>query len=237
MRNKLIGALGGLTMLLSPMAFKDAKAESLEQLTAPSQEVLLAALPADLSQKSIRMKANDGKEYDYTYEFMRNRAMKSQGLTESQADDYMRQNFRQYFQPSQPKTVNVDSLWRSALVPGWGQWKKGEKDRALWLGGATALSYAGVIASYLSAVNANNNYRSIGPNQPQGTYDSAFSGAEHASNINLAANVIFETLYLWNLWDAATHKPGNGNASAPKEGVQLGVGSKGEPMLTFNKSF
>jgi tetratricopeptide (TPR) repeat protein len=51
------------------------------------------------------------------------------------------------------------AAWRSALLPGWGQWYKGQKKKALWTGTAFGLSATFTVAAALLEKHYHQKYR------------------------------------------------------------------------------
>ncbi len=109
------------------------------------------------------------------------------------------------------------SLWRSALVPGWGQWNRGETIKSGSILGATLLGLALVSTSYSQYQSAEKNYKSTsnlvmlipGDRESIGLtfLNLAQSGAAREKQNKAAAQgqvaIGFVALvYLYNLFDA-----------------------------------
>lgn len=114
-------------------------------------------------------------------------------------------------------------LWRSALLPGWGQAYNGQNHKAWLLGGATWASFAGVAGSYFLG------------NQADADYEAATNASDAVSRYQTAYNyyvanqvfyVVFGLLYTSNILDAALNAnapDGGAGARAALPGVQLAV--------------
>ena len=94
-------------------------------------------------------------------------------------------------------------LWRSALIPGWGQAYNGQKHKALVLGGMTWALLAGTVATYVAAGSAYDDYAALGPGTSSADFDAAFAKADNMALANEAFGLLFYTAYAYNVFDAA----------------------------------
>lgn len=80
---------------------------------------------------------------------------------------------------SEPQVSPNGALWRSAIIPGWGQRYKGEKSKGWVLTGLAAGLLAGTVAAYAYDRNAHNAYENLGPTTggqptPESTFESDY---------------------------------------------------------------
>jgi tetratricopeptide (TPR) repeat protein len=94
-------------------------------------------------------------------------------------------------------------LWRSALLPGWGQAYNGQRRKAWVLGGLTWGLFAATAATYVAAGTALDDYHALGPGRPASDFDNAFTKADNLAVANEAVGLLFYTAYAYNLFDAA----------------------------------
>jgi tetratricopeptide (TPR) repeat protein len=97
------------------------------------------------------------------------------------------------------------SLARSAVLPGWGQARNGERRKALWVGTITLGLLAGTVATYVAADQALADYRALGPGTPASDFDAAFGRADGMAVLNQVLGISFYSAYAYNLFDAASH--------------------------------
>lgn len=190
----------------------------------PAAEIMLAEVPSDVVQKTIKMKASNGNLYDYDFETIQKRVMQSKKLSEEQANEHMRNDpqFKQYFKS--PSGANLDAGWRSALIPGWGQMHNGQSTKAYALGGLTlGLLVSGFITEGMSE-NAGREYETA-----KSDFDTKYSAWESAANLNHGIVTAFGIAYTWQLIDAFISKKTNISSRVditPKGGVELAFTKK-----------
>lgn len=73
------------------------------------------------------------------------------------------------------------ALWRSTVIPGWGQRYKGEKAKGWIFTGVAAGLAAGTVGSYLYAKQAHADYERLGPNDSAGTFQSKYNSSVNAA--------------------------------------------------------
>lgn len=94
-------------------------------------------------------------------------------------------------------------LWRSLVLPGWGQAYNGQKRKA-WITGALTLGLLGAtLYTYSATDQALAEYRALGPTATQSQFDDAFGRADGLAVLNQAFGVAFYSAYAWNAFDAA----------------------------------
>ena len=96
-------------------------------------------------------------------------------------------------------------LWRSALLPGWGQYYNGQHDKALIVGGVTLGLLAATVVTYFAAGSALDDYHALGPGTSNADFDAAFSKADGLAIANEAIGLCFYGAYAYNVFDAGTH--------------------------------
>jgi tetratricopeptide (TPR) repeat protein len=110
------------------------------------------------------------------------------------------------------------ALWRSALVPGWGQAYNHQKGKAWTVGIVTLGLLAATVATYVATDSAIAHYRSLGPGSD---FNAAFSEADDLAIANEVVGISFYTAYAWNVFDAGTHVPASATpaqAALPQPG-------------------
>lgn len=133
-------------------------------------------------------------------------------------------------------------LWRSALLPGWGQFYNGESTKGWIIGGLTLGALAGTVGTYIIGDGARTKYEGYGPGTPASDFDSSYSTWESMAGINNTLAISFLALYTFNLVDAvisakpSTHAVGLAPGEEPP--VQLGFLNDGRfgakvHLLTF----
>ena len=95
-------------------------------------------------------------------------------------------------------------LWRSTLLPGWGQAYNGQKHKALVLGGLTWGLFAATAVTYVVAGTALDDYHRLGPGTSSADFSKAFTNADNLAVTNEALGLLFYTAYAYTLFDAAT---------------------------------
>ena len=96
----------------------------------------------------------------------------------------------------------VDPLWRSAVLPGWGQGFNGESTKGWILGTLTVGALAGTVGTYIVGSNAENQYNSYGATATQAQFDAAYNTWDEMAQINHVCAIGFLALYTFNLVDA-----------------------------------
>ncbi len=109
-------------------------------------------------------------------------------------------------------------LWRSALLPGWGQAYNGQKRKGWALGVITVGLFAATAYTYVATDQALADYRGLGPQASAGDFDAAFARADGLAALNQALGISFYAAYAYNLFDAAA---GARPPAAPQAGLRL----------------
>jgi tetratricopeptide (TPR) repeat protein len=108
-------------------------------------------------------------------------------------------------------------LWRSALLPGWGQAYNGQKRKAWVTGLVTVGLFVGTALTYVMADQALADYRALGANASAGDFDAAFGRADGMVLLNQAVGISFYAAYAYNLFDAgAQARPAATQALGPR---------------------
>jgi tetratricopeptide (TPR) repeat protein len=94
-------------------------------------------------------------------------------------------------------------LWRSAILPGWGQAYNGEPEKGLALGAITLGCLAGTAYSYLQAQSAYGEYSSLGSNSSRAQFDDAYGRTQDWGTANHVLYALFGAFYAYTLVDAA----------------------------------
>jgi tetratricopeptide (TPR) repeat protein len=116
------------------------------------------------------------------------------------------------------------ALWRSALVPGWGQFYNGQSTKGWIVGGATYAFLIGAAATYVIGAGDRQDYETM----QSGDFDSAYNKWESMANINHIMNIGFYLCYTYNLIDAIWNaKTGNQTASLDSSPVNLSLMDNG----------
>lgn len=103
-------------------------------------------------------------------------------------------------------------LWRSALIPGWGQAYNGQSTKAWLLGGLTWVSFGGVVTTYMMGTQDLAAYEAA--TTPQVALDK-YNAAYNDYTGNQAFYIVFGLAYTYNLVDAAL------NAGARRDMAQV----------------
>lgn len=111
---------------------------------------------------------------------------------------------------SKPQTVSASPqrkdwlapAWRSAILPGWGQFYNKQSTKGLLLGGATIGLFAGVVTTYYLATDAENQYHSLGPGLEQSQYDAPYNTWTNMALANYILYGCFGFAYAYNIIDA-----------------------------------
>lgn len=107
--------------------------------------------------------------------------------------------------PAKPKSRTrpwVSPLWRSALLPGWGQVYNGEKTKGLVIGSAALSTYLVSLTAFVIATQAQKDYQNLPGGLPQGSYDDPYNRWSTWAGVNYISYAIFAGLYTYNLLDA-----------------------------------
>lgn len=120
----------------------------------------------------------------------------------------------------------VDPLWRSMILPGWGQFHNGESTKGLLLGGVTLGLLGGSVVTYMSGAAARDKYMSLKVGDPQKDFDDSYSAWESNANMNHIFALGFLGAYTFTLVDAVmSAKPSTSAVGFHEEAppVQLGL--------------
>ena len=115
----------------------------------------------------------------------------------------------------------VQPLWRSAVLPGWGQGYNGKTTKGWLIGGLTVGALAGSVATYVIGSGARATYEGL--SDPSADYDTPYKTWESMASINHIFALTFLAAYTFNLVDAildakpATHAIGMGFEEKPVE--------------------
>lgn len=112
-------------------------------------------------------------------------------------------------------------LWRSAVLPGWGQAYNGQGGKGLLLGGLTLGLFAGTVATYMIGDGARQTY--LGLTDPKADFDGPYNTWESMANLNHIMYIGFGVAYSFTLVDAILGaKPASrGNAYFHEEAPAL----------------
>ena len=100
---------------------------------------------------------------------------------------------REWFQP----------LWRSAVLPGWGQFYNDQPVKGGILMATDLLLMGGTVATYVIGNGARQTYLGLGASASQADFDSSYSTWETMANINHITNIGWGVVYAFTLVDAA----------------------------------
>ncbi len=102
------------------------------------------------------------------------------------------------FTPQHSYSLNGEALWRSAILPGWGQYYKQDVPKAYFVGGGflacmtfDLVFWSSASSKYLDYSNATSDY------------DSKWDDYESAKSLNNIVFYLWMGSYLYNLVDAA----------------------------------
>lgn len=99
----------------------------------------------------------------------------------------------------------VSPAWRSAILPGWGQFYNGEDTKGLIIGGVTWGLFGGVIGTYMIGTGAENAYMDVGKDgkaHPQTDFDTPYSQWEQMANLNHMLYYAFGVAWTYGIIDA-----------------------------------
>jgi tetratricopeptide (TPR) repeat protein len=111
-------------------------------------------------------------------------------------------------------------LWRSAILPGWGQFYNGERTKGWIIGGLTIAALLGTVTTYTIGDSARSAYRSAGAGTSQSTFDSDYNTWNTMATYNHVFCITFLALYIFNLVDAAKDAPATQAVGLLDDGTQ-----------------
>jgi tetratricopeptide (TPR) repeat protein len=103
--------------------------------------------------------------------------------------------------PSGPKDW-VSPLWRSAILPGWGQFYNKEPVKGWIIGGLALGALTGTVVTYVIGNAAEQTYLGLGPGLSQDQYDTPYNTWDSMANMNHIFYITFGLVYTYNLIDA-----------------------------------
>lgn len=90
--------------------------------------------------------------------------------------------------------------WRSAILPGWGQYYNGEKGKGLLIGAVTLGLFAGEVATFVIGDQARQTY--LGLSGPSADYDTPYATWESMASLNHMFFWGMTAAYTYNVVDA-----------------------------------
>lgn len=118
-------------------------------------------------------------------------------------------------------------LWRSAILPGWGQFYNGERTKGWIIGSLAVGTLIGTVTTYSIGDGARKKYEGFGAGTPAADFDAAYGTWESMASLNNTLAISFLALYTFNLVDAViSAKPSTravGLAPGEVPPVQLGL--------------
>lgn len=96
----------------------------------------------------------------------------------------------------------ISPLWRSAILPGWGQFYNQEPLKGGIIGGLTLLALGGTVTTYIIGDAARKQYEDYPAGTSQDQFDQAYSTWESMASLNNTLAISFLALYTFNLVDA-----------------------------------
>jgi tetratricopeptide (TPR) repeat protein len=93
-------------------------------------------------------------------------------------------------------------VWRSAIVPGWGQAYNGQKGKAWLLGGLTLGLWAGEFATYSAGNSARDQYLGL---SGKADYDTPYQAWQSLSDANHFFYIAMTAAYLYTMVDAGAN--------------------------------
>jgi tetratricopeptide (TPR) repeat protein len=107
-------------------------------------------------------------------------------------------------------------LWRSAILPGWGQGYNGQDTKGWILGTSYVVLWAATITTYEIGTQAENKYLSLGANLSQSAYNSPYDTWSDMSEINHIAYIAVGVVWVYSLIDAIVNsRPAQSLADMP----------------------
>jgi tetratricopeptide (TPR) repeat protein len=169
------------------------------------------APPAGLGNQSAWLQGRAEALYG-AGQVQQSRAVMQQALKQDPNNHEAKQWLERYLDPEALNEAGGGSawppLWRSALLPGWGQAYNGQKDKALTMGAVTLGLLAGTIGTYMAAGSAYDDYQKLGAGTSAADFDTAFARADSLALANQIVGVLFYSAYAYNLFDAGTQARG-----------------------------
>jgi tetratricopeptide (TPR) repeat protein len=126
--------------------------------------------------------------------------------------DFLAANEAQASKPSQGGDW-LQLAWRSAILPGWGQFYNGQPTKGLVLGGVTLGLWAGEIGTYFAGESAMHKYESLTSNNPA-DYNGPYNTWNQMADINHVCYIGMTAFYLYTLIDAIVCSHGSGSSTA-----------------------
>lgn len=118
--------------------------------------------------------------------------------------------------------------WRSAIVPGWGQFYNGEGGKGLVLGALTYGLLAGEIGTYTAGMSARSQYLSA--NSPGADYDTPYSTWESMATMNHYFSIGMTLAYSYTLIDAIWNAGHSSPMGALPRELPVQVASDGQGL-------
>jgi len=145
------------------------------------------------------------------------------------------QNFLARYSPEAASAAGVDvaygpkdwfqPLWRSTLLPGWGQFYNGQPTKGTVLMVADLLLLGGTVATYVVGNSAREKYLSLDATATQADFDSAYGTWDSMANINHITNIGWGVVYAFTLVDAVV--------SAKRQPLNKAMFEEKAPALQF----
>lgn len=111
--------------------------------------------------------------------------------------------------------------WRSAILPGWGQYYNGEKGKGLLIGAVTLGLFAGEVATFVIGDQARQTY--LGLSDPKADYDSPYATWESMANLNHLFFWSMTAAYTYNVVDAIMNSGNKQLAAADPPAFNLAL--------------
>ncbi len=154
------------------------------------------------------------------------------------------QNFIAKIAPGGSATAGADGpkdwvspLWRSALLPGWGQSYNGQGGKGLLLGGLTVGLLGGTVMTYMSGAAARDKYLGLDATATQADFDSSYTAWESSANINHILWIGWMASWTWTMADAIMNARPISAARAEyfekEPSLQMALTELGTPALTW----
>lgn len=93
-------------------------------------------------------------------------------------------------------------LWRSALLPGWGQFYNREPVKGWIIGGLSLATLGATVGTYVIGDGARKQYLDYPAGTPAASFDTAYGTWESMASLNNTFAITFLALYTFNLVDA-----------------------------------
>ncbi len=107
----------------------------------------------------------------------------------------------------------VQPLWRSAVLPGWGQFYNGQSTKGLLLGGLTLGMWGAEIGTYMIGSAAKDKYLKLGATDPQSEFDSSFESWKSMAELNHIFFLGMTVMYGITLVDAVIFAKPKGSST------------------------